>query len=68
MIRAPAVVRVVHNALLELRADEGQNLVAVVLFVAKKKSTKSVATNALLGPALTARKSHVLDKISRAIF
>ena len=41
---------------------------SVHLFVAKKKSTKSVATNALLGPALTARKSHVLDKKSRAIF
>ena len=34
-----------------------------LLFVAKKKSTKSVATNALLGPALTARKSHVLLSI-----
>ena len=33
-----------------------------------KKSTKSVATNAILGPALTTRKSNVLDKKSRAIF
>ena len=51
-----------------VRAAPEHHDVAVFLFVAKKKSTKSVATNALLGPALTARKSHVLDKKSRAIF
>ena len=37
------------------------------LLVAKKKSIKIVATNSLLGPPLTARKSRVLDQKSRAI-
>ena len=37
------------------------------LLVAKKKSIKFVAANALLGPPLPARKSPVLDQKSRAI-